>query len=517
MAELTPQLRLADLLTALSVVTDLGIGRREETAMRACLVAARLADVVRVDPPGRSDIYYATLLRYIGCTAFAPEEAALWGGDEIDARAVITRIDPMNPRELFRFQRRTVARRSRPIRRAWIATSSLPRMLLTNRDLVAAHCEVGSDLAVRLEMRYAVQDAMRQVYERWDGRGFPHKLRGDALCLPVRFAHLASQVAAHLPFGPEQVRTIVQRRAGADLDPELVAAFLRHTPDLVGDLDEIDVWREAVEVEPTPVRRIAASGVDAVARAFADMTDLKVPFLRGHSRGVAELAADAAVAAGLPATECGKVRQAALLHDLGRVSVPNGIWEKTARLTTAEWERVRLHAYYSERILRRSPALAPLADLAGMHHERQDGSGYHRQAAGALIPRGARLLAAADAYHAMTHDRPYRPALSRDAAAYEMQNDAREGKLAPDAVTGVLQAAGQAPKGRRHDWPAGLSDREVEVLRLVARGASYKDVARQLVISPRTAAHHVQHIYTKIDVSSRAAAAMFAMEHELLA
>ena len=515
MAEVTSQLRLADLITALSVVTDLGVGRREETAMRACLIATRLSDLVAVEPQARSDVYYTTLLRYIGCTAFAAEEAALWGGDEIKARAVITRIDTLDPRELLRFQRSAVARRSRPLRRAWIATSSLPRLLLANRELVAAHCEVGSDLATRLGMSETVHAALRQVYERWDGRGFPHKLRGDALCLPVRFAQLASQVAA-CPFGPAETCAVVKHRAGADLDPELAAVFLRHAANVIGDLDEIDVWAHTVEAEPSPVRHVASPQVDEVALAFADMADLKVPFLRGHSRGVAELAEGAANVVGLPAGDRMAVRQAALLHDLGRVSVPNGIWEKTTRLTSTEWERVRLHSYYTERILRRSPALEPLAELAGMHHERQDGSGYHRQTPGSSIPSGARLLAAADTYGAMTQARPYRPAWSAVDAAQALHGEVRAGRLAREAVESVLHAAGQTAAGRRRDWPAGLSDREVQVLRLIARGASYKDVAQELVISPRTAAHHVQHIYTKIDVTSRAAAAMFAMKHELL-
>jgi HD-GYP domain-containing protein (c-di-GMP phosphodiesterase class II) len=516
MAEVMSQLRLADLITALSVVTDLGVGRREETAMRACLIATRLSDLVAIDPQQRSDVYYTTLLRYVGCTAFAAEEAGLWGGDEIAARAVITRIDTLDPRELLRFQRSTVARRSRPLRRAWIATSSLPRLLLANRELVAAHCEVGSDLASRVGMSETVQAALRQVYERWDGRGFPRKLRGDALCLPVRFAQLASQVAAYLPFGPEETCAVVKRRAGADLDPELAAVFLRHSTEVIGDLAVLDVWTEAVEAEPHPVRHVSSPQVDEVAQAFADMADLKVPFLRGHSRGVAELAEGAAHALGLPAGERVVVRQAALFHDLGRVSVPNGIWEKPSRLTSTEWERVRLHSYYTERILRRSSALGPVAELAGMHHERQDGSGYHRHMPGTLIPSGARLVAAADVYQAMTQARPYRPAWSAEAAAQALHEEVRTGQLAREAVESVLDAAGQTAARRRRDWPAGLSDREVQVLRLIARGASYKDVAHELVIAPRTAAHHVQHIYTKIDVTSRAAAAMFAMKHELL-
>jgi HD-GYP domain-containing protein (c-di-GMP phosphodiesterase class II) len=247
------------------------------------------------------------------------------------------------------------------------------------------------------------------------------------------------------------------------------------------------------------------------------MVDLKLPFTRGHSSGVADLTERAAVAAGLSQEEVACLRRAALFHDLGRVSVPNGIWERRGPLTASEWERVRLHPYQTERILARSPSLAPVAHLAGLHHERQDGSGYHRQVAGARIPLAARILAAADAYQAMTQERPHRPAYAPAQAAERLRVDAATGRLDPEAARLVLAAAGQRPGRLRRSWPAGLTDREVEVLRLIACGSSHKDVARALVITPRTAAHHIQHIYDKIGVSTRAGATMFALEHDLIA
>jgi DNA-binding CsgD family transcriptional regulator len=196
--------------------------------------------------------------------------------------------------------------------------------------------------------------------------------------------------------------------------------------------------------------------------------------------------------------------------------VGTGIWEKPGPLTTAEWEQVRLHAYQTERILARSEALSPIARIAGMHHERQDGSGYHHGASAAEVPIEARILAAADSFQAMTQARPHRAAKTPDAAASALIAEARAGRVDPECADAVLHAAGRPSPHARTAWPAGLSDREVEVLRLVSRGASNKEVASALVISPRTAEHHVQHIYSKIGVSSRAAAAMFAMEHGLL-
>jgi HD-GYP domain-containing protein (c-di-GMP phosphodiesterase class II) len=231
---------------------------------------------------------------------------------------------------------------------------------------------------------------------------------------------------------------------------------------------------------------------------------------------VAQLAEGAARHLRLPPVELEALRRAALLHDLGRVSVPNGVWEKPGPLTAIEWEKVRLHPYQTERILSRSSTLRPLAATAGMHHERQDGSGYYRSAAGPSISQPARLLCAADAFAAMVQDRPHRPALDSERAAVELRAEARNGKLDAEAVEAVLATAGHAVPPSRKARPAGLSDRELEVLRHIATGSTYRDVARELVISPRTAAHHVQHIYNKIGVSTRAAAAMFAMENDLL-
>ena len=207
---------------------------------------------------------------------------------------------------------------------------------------------------------------------------------------------------------------------------------------------------------------------------------------------------------------------AALLHDIGRLAVTNAIWEKPGPLTAAEWEQVRLHPYHSERILSGSHALEPLARIAGMHHERLDGSGYHRGATARDQAMPVRILAAADAFQAMTQDRPHRPALSVEQAARELREDVRAGRLDPDCVAAVLEPAGETRRGRGIARLADLTAREIEVLRLVSVGHSNPEIARMLVISPRTAEHHVQHIYAKLGVSSRPAVALFAMEHDLL-
>jgi HD-GYP domain-containing protein (c-di-GMP phosphodiesterase class II) len=210
-----------------------------------------------------------------------------------------------------------------------------------------------------------------------------------------------------------------------------------------------------------------------------------------------------------------RLHVAAHLHDLWRIAVPDAVWEKSGELTTADWEQIRLHPYHSERVLLCSSVLQPMASIAGMHHECMDGSGYHRGCKAPEISVSARVLAAADALQAMTQSRPHRDALTPDEAVEQIQREAREGRLDPDAVVAVADAAGRTlPKANLR--PAGLSDREVEVLKLMAQGLSNRQIARRLYISPRTAEHHVQHIYTKLATSSRAAAALFAMEHGLI-
>jgi HD-GYP domain-containing protein (c-di-GMP phosphodiesterase class II) len=254
---------------------------------------------------------------------------------------------------------------------------------------------------------------------------------------------------------------------------------------------------------------------DGALLAIADFVDLKSPYTLGHARAVAELAGSAAERLGLPEDEVGMLRRAGLVHDLGRLGVSNAIWDKSGPLGAGEWERVRMHPYLTERMLHQSEALAPLAAVAVQHRERLDGSGYPKGLSGRAISRPARILGAVDAYRSMREPRPHRPPLGAEEAAAELQADVRTGKLDGEAVAAVLAAAGHSVSSRR-EWPAGLTTREVDVLRLVARGLSSKQIATELVITPKTARNHIEHIYTKIDASSRVAASLFATENGLL-
>jgi HD-GYP domain-containing protein (c-di-GMP phosphodiesterase class II) len=276
------------------------------------------------------------------------------------------------------------------------------------------------------------------------------------------------------------------------------------------------MWECALECEPSPPLFIGGERIDAAFAAIAAITGLKSPWLREHSTSVAELAEAAAWRMGLPADSITLLRRAALAHDLGRVGVSNAIWEKAGPLGFGEWERVRLHPHFTERAFAQSEALAPIGLLAGSHHERLDGSGYHRGTRGPALDQSARILAAADSYAAMREDRPYRPALDAPEAEAQLLREAEEGRLDPDAVDAVLAAAGHRVPERPRELPADLTERELEVLLVLVRGASNQQIAADLGISAKTVGHHVQHVYQKAGVRSRAAATVWAYEHDLV-
>jgi DNA-binding CsgD family transcriptional regulator len=333
----------------------------------------------------------------------------------------------------------------------------------------------------------------------------------------MRLLHVARDISLFLTAaGPEEARAVIERRSGAAYEPRLAELAARNFADLLGDLDEAQMWQQALESEPFPQRWIAGEQVDAAFTAIATLTGLKSPWLREHSTGVAELAEAAAWRMGLPAATVTAVRRAALAHDLGRVGVSNAIWEKPGPLGFGEWERVRLHPHFTERAFAQSPALAPLGILAGSHHERLDGSGYHRGTRGASLDQAARIIAAADCYAAMREPRSYRPALDAPAAEAELLLEAKNGRLDPEAVDAALNAGGHRVRQRPRERPAGLTERELEVLLVLVRGTSNQEIAEDLGISAKTVGHHIQHLYQKAGVRSRAAATVWAFEHDLL-
>lgn len=352
------------------------------------------------------------------------------------------------------------------------------------------------------------------VYERWDGKGIPGDAAGDAIPRTVRVAQVADLVAALHDLDHGNPDAVLAERAGTAFDPAVVDVCRRHGAELRAELDVTSRW-DAVQRRRPLTHPMDARELDAALAVVADFVDLKSPYLAGHSTGVAELAGCAAEHLRLGPHAVTLVRHAGLVHDLGRVAVNSAVWNKPAALAAGEWESVRLHPYHGERMLGRVPYLAQLAAVAGAHHERLDGSGYFRGAGPAQLGPEARTLAAADAYHAMREPRAHRPALTAAAAAAALRADVRSGRLDEQAVDAVLAAAGHRV-GRRERRPTALTTREIEVLRLIARGLSTREVARALVIAPKTTDNHIQSIYEKAGVNSRAAATLFAIRHGLL-
>jgi HD-GYP domain-containing protein (c-di-GMP phosphodiesterase class II) len=382
--------------------------------------------------------------------------------------------------------------------------------------MIEQHAALAGSLAAELGLPVPVQQAVGASYEQWDGRGWPGELRGDAVPVASRLAQLAEYVeVAHRIGGTSGAVTLARGRSGSQFDPSLVGLLCGHAEDILGDLDTAQTWDAVIGAEPALGVRLDGDQLDAALLGVANFVDLKSPCTLGHARAVAGYAAAAGCRLGWPERDVQMLRQAGLVHGLGRLGVSNSIWDKPGPLGAGEWERVRFHPYITERMLHQSDVLAPLGAIAVQHRERLDGSGYPRGLSGPAIQQSARVLGAADAYQAMREPRPYRGAIVAPDAATQLRAEVKAGRLDADAVEAVLGAAGHRVS-RRRAGPAGLTQREVEVLRLVARGHSNRQIAEQLVISPKTVANHVEHIYVKIDASSRAMAGLFAMQHGLL-
>ena len=512
-------LRLADLLGGLSIACDLGFGLPPEEAMRSCLIATALARHLELPESEVSDSYYTALLTHVGCSALSHETVAAWGHDQRVLGAA-AKTNVADPEDIAGTLMPAVTEGMSPAERSRVERyAASPQGQEFGHRFDTGSCEVASATARRVGLGPGVERALREQVEWWNGGGPPDGLEGEEIALPARIARAAADAARfeHLG-GTEAVVAALRARSGGVLDPSIVETLTANADDLLADTRSGDPRERMLEVEPVPVIEIDPAGLKEVAAAFGDLADLKTPWTHGHSDGVAKLACAAATSLRLDAQTASRLELSALLGDLGRIAVTNVIWEKPGPLTAAEWEQARMHSYHSERILARSDALAPIARVAGMHHERLNGSGYYRGCEARELPAAVRILAAADAFHAMTQDRPHRPALGAERAAAELRGEVKAGLLDGDATAAVLEAAGEGRARRRdHLRPAGLSEREVEVARLVAAGCSNPEIARRLVISRRTAEHHVQHIYAKVGVASRAGLALFAHEHDLLA
>jgi HD-GYP domain-containing protein (c-di-GMP phosphodiesterase class II) len=512
-------IHLAELMAALSIATDLGMGQPIESALCSCVVAMRLGEVLNFGDDTLRDVYYQALLRYIGCNADTFAMAALFG-DELALRRDFAGVDPGRPPEVLSVAMRYLLQASAgepPYRMASLVARGLLTLPRLMTESFAGHCEVAQRLARRLGLGESLVVCLGQIYERWDGKGLPRKLKGDDVAPAVLLVTLAQDaVVWNRIGGPGAAVATVRKRSGGAYQPRMAERFCENATTILAGLDVEPSWESVLALEPGGRKRLTDDEFDRSCEALADFADIKSPYTAGHSPGVAALAAGAGRRCGLVEADVTALRRAGLLHDIGRVGVSAGVWGKEGALTEREWEQVRLHTYYTDRVLARPESLRRLGALASQHHERMDGSGYHRASPGSTLSPAARILAAADAYQAMIEARPHRLALTPERAAEEVRREVRAGRLDGDAAQAVLAEAGHHVPLTRRERPAGLSEREVEVLRLLARGHSNRVMAQQLFLSPDTVKHHIQHIYDKIGLATRAGATLFAMENALL-
>jgi HD-GYP domain-containing protein (c-di-GMP phosphodiesterase class II) len=508
------KVRAAELAAALSLATDLGMGFPFEHGLHATLMTMRLAELLQVDRDTAWETFYASLLMYAGCTTDAEVASGIFGSD---------RTEYMTPWQ-FGSSSESLAGVIRALpppglpahRRAYEVARRLPMARSFRKNHFASLCEVAAMLAERLGLPEPVHHLFFDLTERWDGKGVLDRARADVIPLPLRIVHVARDACfQRLVGGDDYSVGVIEKRGGHAFDPAITEVFTARAGEVFEAADSPEsVWEATLALEPRPWLDLEGDSVDRALAAFGEFADLVSPWLAGHSIGLADLAAAAAERLGMDELEISIVRRAALVHDVGRVAVHPNIWNKPGRLSADDWEQVRLHGYHTERVLSRGPFLTTLAQASCSHHERLDGSGYHRAVAAAALPPAARLLAAADAFQAMTQPRPHRAALSSDEAARTLVEEAGRGCQDPQAVAAVLEAAGQpAPVV---DRPAGLTEREAEVIALLARGLQTKQVASALEISIKTADRHIQNAYRKIGVSTRAGATIFAMEHGLV-
>jgi hypothetical protein len=349
-------MRLAELMGIISLATDAGMGMPVEHGLRSAAVAVRVGEVAGASDSELADAFYLALVRYMGCTADSDLATDVMG-DEIAVRGALYGVDWGAPAHVMSRLVRAVAQGKKGLgatAAAARALAKMPKLMGTARS----HCEVGDRLAQSMGFGEGFRAALFHSFERWDGKGWPRNIKGENIALAARLAQIGEEIElGHRLGGVEGTRELLKKRSGRGLDPRLVEKFDARAGDVCASLDAPSAWTAALDLEPRPWRDAGDVDVDEALTAMAHFADLKSRFTRAHTSGVTDLAKRAARAMRLGEGEERTVGRAALVHDLGRVAVSAGIWDKPGTLTDPEWEQVRMHTYVGERILSRASGL----------------------------------------------------------------------------------------------------------------------------------------------------------------
>ncbi|NKI93536.1 HD domain-containing phosphohydrolase [Rhizobacter sp. SG703] len=475
------QVLVFDAVKALAFVGDLSMGQPVDHSARTAWIAAQLAATLGLGGDACANAAYVSLLRWSGCTANAPEFSELMGDDVGGRHAMLAAGLPSH-----------------------LAGSMMP--------LAQIHCEVSGDVARTLGMPPAVELPLRRIFERPDGHGQPNGLRPPDIPFEVFIVSAASDLEIFSRvYDLERALSYLAARAGAAYPAEVVDAVSRHAVDWLHTLEQ-----DPACVDTAPAMAAGPHGGSTSLELIADVIDLKLPWLTGYSRRVAQVAAACAERLGLPALSRQRLYRASLVHGIGRAAVPNALWDQPGAPSESAMERLRLVPYWTARAARRIGSLADEAELASHADERLDGSGYFRGLSGAALGIEARVLAAAAHAVLLQTARPGRAALSFDEAQAQLQREAQRGLFDADVVA-ALGGASRAPEPPQATEPAALlTGREVEVLRRISLGESNKEAARTLGISPSTVRAHLENIFRKLECTTRAAATLKAMTTGLL-
>jgi putative nucleotidyltransferase with HDIG domain len=430
-------IRLSDVISALSVALDLTEGQPMGHAIRSCIVGMRIADELQLPPEERSDLYYALLLKDSGCSTNAARMCQIMGADELAAKREV-KFEDWTKASLsgLKFLLRNV-----------LPGASLPRRLIrivqigiqqraNNAELIGTRCERGAQIARQIGLSEATAKAIHSLDEHWNGGGYPQSLRGEEIPLLARILNVSQtvDVFAHR-FGPRSAVEAVTDRRGRWFDPEIVRVVqsLEKDQELWQRMESSEARDHALAMEPGIALPASPERIDSICQAFAQVIDAKSPYTFHHSVGVAEAATAIAGEMCLAPSTCTLVRRAALLHDIGKLSVSNAILEKPGKLTAEEWMIMRMHPAYTTTILRNIRGFDQLAYVAGAHHERLDGTGYPEGLAAERMTIPARIIAVADVYQALTEKRPYRESLPLDVVFDMMDRDVPH-RLDPDCL-----------------------------------------------------------------------------------